>query len=339
MNVYYNYFVWLPTDDDDLRSGDDVSGDDDKETNDLKEKHRKSKRSALTLQHRTDVIPISVPMSMMSAMTATPSSSSSSRRNKRKNFQPRNIRPNDSADSDEDNEKNRHDEPETASEFNAVVNESSACCSISESKILMISSGHSDSDGQDNGHHHHSGGVVDPKMSPSTVTPLANRRKDEMANDLSGRRLPRNDSRVSDEGDLSGSSNNSSRSGSRSSSRNGSTASRSGAAVDLRLRPSPFKAEGDDDDGGGGDHLARVSGLEMKTWMLFWQQQQSCNDNNSFKSAGKLPFAPQLPDFAGRQKFSEQSSSSQKTSTVAESDHPASLKQADVSTIDRKSVV
>ena len=113
-------------------------------------------------------------------------------------------------------------------------------------------------------------------------------------------------SRASDEGDLNsgpnGSSNNSSRSSSRSSgaSRNGSSSRSGAAAVDLRLlRPASHhpavvfdQVEGADDDDDGDKDVAQVSGLEMKTWMLFWQQQQSCNT--------KLPFPSQQqqPDFA-----------------------------------------
>lgn len=224
-------------DDADLRSGEEISGEEDKPTIESR-----SSTVVLTQKQR---LTCEMPMSVMSA-----------RRNKRKNFQPRNIRPSDSPESneddEEDNEKNREEDQHTVDE--QQTGPAPVCCSISESPIrMMISSRLSDVD-------------------QTNALPLDQR------------------------------SRNSSPSSSRSSSPNGSHNNSSSdsdggasAAVDLRLRPSapapastsaPFSNQQDDDG-----HGQLSAGLEMKTWMLFWQQQQSCNDN-TFKAVklGKPPY-------------------------------------------------
>lgn len=270
------YVFWSATDDAGLRSGE--------EDKTIMENAPKD-CSILTpmLQHHISELPIS--MSMAAAMSAA---AASTRRNKRKNFQPRNIKPSDSPDGSADNEKNSD---ELAGGGGCSVDgnadlvataDSSACCSISESKITMISSHHSD-----NGQATTARKRRRSKSLDCDVADESNHDAEETSNS--------HNSQVNSDGELNSyrnESRNSSRSSSRSSSLRGSR--RKSAAVDLRLRQAYGLAQGDEDDDNddddGDNSMAKVSNLEMKTWMLFWQKQQSCNDGN-FKGNGP-PFPP-----------------------------------------------
>ena len=268
------------------------------------------------LQHRMNELPISIPMSMMSAMTAA--ANSSTRRNKRKNFQPRNIRPNESPDrNDPDNDDKNLKEitnKEMVGEDDMLILPSSdepiACCSISESKITMISSRHcaDDLDERKSRREMNDEKKKKKKRKKTTIASIStdkyNSGFDIASTDESNRNdVVRTNSRSNsssrnsqvtshiseddeEEDDEDDACRNSNSSRSVSSSRNSSHHGRNkNTAVDLRLRPT-FNTEdeedNDDDDDNEEEMSDDVSGLEMKTWMLFWQQQQSCNDKPSF---------------------------------------------------------
>lgn len=209
------------------------------------------------LQHRINEISIPV----MSAST---------RRNKRKNFQPRNIRPNESPDGSEDNDL----QPTN----NQIDGEDDPPAGCSESKIVVFASRHSDLKIQ----------YVERKsriQSPSSLAIIKERSlgvgqvppADGYNPDMAGTNSSESSQTASHSGSRD-SSRNSSRSSSRSSSRCGKNA----AAVDLRLRPVSNTEDDDQED----EENEEISGLQMKTWMLFWQQQQSCSDS----SLRKPPF-------------------------------------------------
>ncbi|KZS09994.1 Transcription factor castor-like protein [Daphnia magna] len=269
----------LHSDDADLGSGEEANVD-------------KDKRTAV-LQHRISELPsssISMPVSMMSAST---------RRNKRKNFQPRNIRPSESADGDDGQDDNN--------ETQSTANQTEDGCDA-------------------NGHGHPPTPSILGECDLTTTIPprraglksqrpdRKNERRPSKASPSSSRSIRKERASSAGGGDASrstgqhadqltdgyhrdvaatnssssrsdlNSSSSSSSSTSRSSSRSGSRCGKS-AAVDLRLRPASNTEEDDQEEEGNG----QISGLQMKTWMLFWQQQQSCSDGGLL---AKPPFLP-----------------------------------------------
>ncbi|XP_057380685.2 zinc finger protein castor homolog 1-like isoform X2 [Daphnia carinata] len=221
----------------------------------------------------TPVLPVSMPM--MSAST---------RRNKRKNFQPRNIRPSDSPDGDDDQDNNEMELTTNQTEDGADGHPPTRAV-VGEADVTSISSRRCDlkSQHEDRGEKgillketsSDRGGDV---TSSRSTDKLGHRLTDGYSQDLAGTNSSSQSSQSASHSDLHScreGSRDSSRSTSRSSSRGSSSRCAKSAAVDLRLRPASNNTEEDDQED---DANGQMSGLQMKTWMLFWQQQQSCVD-------------------------------------------------------------
>lgn len=304
-------------DDADLRSGEEVSCEEDKTIEETKESPSQPSCSMMT--------PVLHHGMMMSAMTAaaaaaSSSSSSTSRRNKRKNFQPRNIRPNEEEQDNNDTNNSREtttnnnpaadaDGSDDRDELAMPSDGPAACCSISESKITTISSGHRErtrkSNKKSRDAYSSSGCDVADQSNHVAATESAKSRISRVTSDddedvCSSRSSSSSRSSHSHNGLIS---RNSSSSSSQASSHN-----RSNTAVDLRLRPAFHTGEEEDEEDEEeeeedevNNQMSDVSGLEMKTWMLFWQQQsQSCNSNDG-KPSFLLP-----PSVSHRQRPSDQ---------------------------------
>ncbi|EFX68310.1 hypothetical protein DAPPUDRAFT_114675 [Daphnia pulex] len=310
----------LHSDDADLRSGEEVSCEEDKTIEETKESPSQPSCSMMT--------PVLHHGMMMSAMTAaataaSSSSSSTSRRNKRKNFQPRNIRPNEEEQENNDTNNSREttnkpvadaDGSDDRDELAMPSDGPAACCSISESKITTISSGHRErrkSNKKSRDAYSRSGCDVADESNhvAATESRISRVTSDDDDDECSSRSSSSSRSSHSHNNGLI--SRNSSSSSSQASSHN-----RSNTAVDLRLRPAFHTEEEEEEDEEEeeeedevNNQMSDVSGLEMKTWMLFWQQQQSCNSNDG-KPSFLLP-----PSVSHRQRPSDQQADSAASET------------------------
>ncbi len=320
-------------DDADLRSGEEVSCEEDKTIEENKESPSQQSCPMMTPALHRGMSQL--PISMMSAMTAAASSSSSSstsRRNKRKNFQPRNIRPNEEdQDNDSPNSRETTNNPVAAADGSddgaggelGIPSDGppAACCSISESKITTISSGRRERRKSSCRGNSNKKSTDAYSSSGCDVADESN----HVAGTESRSRVTSDDDecRNSSRGSSSSRSSRSSHSHNglvrrNSSSSQASSRNRSNTAVDLRLRPAFNTEEEEEQDEEEEDEednqMSDVSGLEMKTWMLFWQQQQSCNSNDG-KPSFLLP-----PSVSHRQRPSDQ----QADSAASESHHAGS---------------